>query len=192
MQHCIINGLHYGPLAKLVGSWYGNKGLDVSPEPQEHKKTDFHENLTFEAIGCVTNAKQQTLAALRYHQVVIKNVDNCVFHNETGYWMWDSDSHTIMQSLTIPRGVCVLAGGHVAESYLKHNTVSLEVIAKDGSTDWGILQSPFMQNNAKTIQFTHSINVSDTELTYSETMLIDIYGKSFEHKDGNTLHKTNM
>lgn len=34
-----------------------------------------------------------------------------VFHDETGYWMWDKEAGIIMHALTISRGVCILAGG---------------------------------------------------------------------------------
>jgi hypothetical protein len=29
----IIDGLDYGPIGALVGTWVGDKGVDTSPEP---------------------------------------------------------------------------------------------------------------------------------------------------------------
>jgi len=182
----IIDGINYGPLAALVGNWQGDKGTDTSPEPDGKEETAYFETILFEAIGDVTNAESQTLAALRYHQVVSKKHNNKVFHNETGYWMWDAQTDTIMHSLTIPRGVCILAGG---KADTKGTTTILEVKAAVADTEWGIIQSPFMQKNARTVQFSHRIMIDGAELSYSETMVLDIYGKKFDHTDTNTLNR---
>jgi len=184
----VIDGVDYGPLAALVGTWKGDKGTDTAPEPDGQEKTDYYETILFEAIGDVTNAESQTIAALRYHQVVSKKFNNEVFHNETGYWMWDSNTDTVMQSLTIPRGVCLLAGGKAS---IKGAVIVLDVQAAVGDKEWGIIQSPFMQENARTNAFNHNIIVDGDELSYFETMALDIYGKAFEHTDGNTLSRSN-
>lgn len=42
------------------------------------------------AAGNVTNAETQHLTVLHYHQIVRHKSDGEVFHNETGYWMWDA------------------------------------------------------------------------------------------------------
>jgi hypothetical protein len=185
-----ISGVDYGPLAGLVGNWSGDKGLDVAPEPDGQQETPYYETFLFEAIGDVTNAESQTLAVLRYHQVVTRKSDDQVFHNETGYWMWemwDASSGVVMHSLTIPRGVCVLAGGSA------HNAVdggvSIKVEADIENPDWGIIQSPFMQQNARTIGFRQSILLKADEFEYTETTVLDIYGKIFDHTDGNTLKR---
>ncbi len=186
----IIDGLNYGPLASLVGTWEGDKGMDVAPEPDGKEENPFYESIFFEAIGDVTNAEKQTLSVLRYHQVVKRKSDDQVFHNETGYWMWDPATGVIMHSLTIPRGVCVLAGGKVDEGSYEYGNVVLEVNAKLGDKDWGIIQSPFMSQNASTTAFTHKITVKGDELSYAETTYLDIYGKSFDHTDANQLTRT--
>ncbi|HEB57067.1 MAG TPA: hypothetical protein ENI98_12350 [Gammaproteobacteria bacterium] len=51
--------------------------------------------------------------------------------------------------------------------------------------DWIIVQSPFMRDKAKTTAFRHRITVTGNELAYSETTMLDIYGRSFEHTDKN-------
>ena len=140
----IIDGVDYGPLAALVGNWSGDKGMDIAPEPDGKEETPYFETILFEAIGDVTNAELQTLSVLRYHQVVSRKSDKQVFHNETGYWMWDAKTGVVMQSLAIPRGVCLLAGGKAQPDQTK-----LEVNAALNSEEWGILQSPFMKDKAK-------------------------------------------
>jgi hypothetical protein len=63
----------------------------------------------------------------------------------------------------------------------------LDVAAKDGDPDWGIVQAPFMRDNARTLEFSHRIAVGDTDLVYSETTVLDIYGKRLDHTDANKL-----
>ncbi|HEX9795083.1 MAG TPA: heme-binding beta-barrel domain-containing protein [Planctomycetota bacterium] len=103
--------IDYGPLAGLIGTWTGDKGLDVSPLPDGTEENPYFETLVFEVAGQVENAERQTLAIVRYHQVVSRKSNGEVFHDQIGYWMWDARSGVIAQSLTIPRAVCVLAGG---------------------------------------------------------------------------------
>ncbi len=95
MSSTIIDGVNYGPLAALVGNWSGDKGLDIAPDDPGKAEEPYYETIMFEAIGNVGNAKKQTLAVLRYHQVVSRKSDAAVFHNETGYWSWDADSNTV-------------------------------------------------------------------------------------------------
>ena len=183
----IIDGVDYGPLASLMGSWEGEKGMDKAPDPNGLVESPYYETLLFEAIGDVTNAESQTLAAIRYHQVVSRKSDQKVFHNETGYWMWDTKEKIIMHSLVIPRAVCVLAGGHYTGAKDSGGGILLEVSAKMDDDNWKIIQSPFMLKNARTTEFRQSITVGDAKLSYSETTTVEIYGKVFEHTDQNDL-----
>lgn len=185
-ESTIIGGIAYGPLATLVGIWKGDKGVDIAPEPDGQEENPFYEMITFEAIGKVNNAEKQNLAALRYHQVVSRKSNDEVFHNETGFWMWDAEQAVIMQALTIPRGVCLIAGGTFRES-AKGGQIVLEVRARIDDANWAIVQSPFMRDNAKTVEFRHTISVSGNTLVYSEATVVDIYGRRFEHTDENTL-----
>jgi hypothetical protein len=106
---------------------------------------------------------------------------------EGGYWMWDQREEIIMHSLVIPRGVCVLAGGHYAGAKDKEGNVIIEVSASMDDKDWKIIQSPFMLKNARTTEFRHKITAGNGKLFYSETTIIEIYGKVFEHTDQNEL-----
>jgi len=62
--------IDYGPLTGLIGSWHGDKGMDVAPEPDGIEHNPYYETITFEAAGDVTNAEQQQLAVLFYRQQV--------------------------------------------------------------------------------------------------------------------------
>ena len=185
----LIEGIDYGPLALLVGEWHGHDGMDIAPEPDGSEQNPFYESIVFEAIGDVTNAERQTLAAVRYQQVVRRKSNDEVFHNETGYWIWDAEQSLVMQTLTIPRGVSLVAGGPYRIGQDGTPTV-LEVRSAIGDPDWTISQSPFMRDNAKTVEFTHTVSVDQATLTYSETTLVDIYGKQFEHTDESTLTRS--
>lgn len=178
----------YGPLAGLIGTWEGNKGLDIAPEPDGTEKNPYFETIIFDAAGDVTNAEQQVITALHYRQIVARKSTGKVFHDETGYWMWDAAGGVVMHSLTIPRGVAVLAGGryHGPDS---DNNVVLEVSAKLNDSDWQIIQSPFMRDNASTVGFHQRITLNGDNLAYAETTMLDIYGKRFEHTDGNQLRR---
>ncbi len=176
--------VNYGPLSGLIGTWKGEKGIDIAPEPDGVENNPYYETITFTAIGDVENAETQVLSALHYRQIVQRKSNNKVFHDETGYWMWDETSHLIMHSLTIPRGVGLLAGG---TSKKTDNGVVLEVSASEDDEDWQIVQSPFMLQNARTVEFRQSINVTDDRLSYKETTILEIYGKRFEHTDENEM-----
>ena len=161
--------------------------LSISTEPDGAENNPYYETISFTAIGDVTNAESQTLAVLHYRQIVQRKSDDKVFHDETGYWMWDADAQTIMHSLTIPRAVSVLAGGKHNGERTDDGSFILEVSAGFNDKDWQIIQSPFMRDNARTTAFHHRITVGNGELSYLETTIVDIYGKVFEHTDQNEL-----
>ena len=100
--------------------------------------------------------------------------------------MWDSAESVIMQALTIPRGVCLIAGGTYQKGAAS-GPIVLEVHVEIDHPDWGIVQSPFMRDHAKTSAFRHKLSVDGDTLTYDETTVLDIYGKRFDHTDENTL-----
>ncbi len=179
-----IDGIDYGPLARLLGTWTGDQGLDVAPEPDGVARSPYHEILEFVAAGEVTNAERQRLAAVRYHQVVRRNSTGEVFHDQVGYWLREAESGRLIQTLTIPRGVAVVAEG---SAEVDGDLARLAVAA---SLDNGIAQSQFMLGNARTLAFEHLIEVTGDELRYRETTLMDIYGeRRFEHTDGNVLSR---
>ena len=179
--------IDYGPLVGLIGTWTGDKGVDRSPEPDGTEENPYFETILFEAAGEVKNAEEQVLVIVRYHQVVRRKSDGEVFHDEIGYWTWDARAKTLAHSLTIPRRVCVLAGGDHSGEADADGSVTLRVSAKLGDDTWGVLQSPFMRDKACTVAFEHEIIVKGDRLSYSETTGLEIYGRSFDHTDTNEL-----
>ncbi|WP_317932386.1 heme-binding beta-barrel domain-containing protein [Halioxenophilus sp. WMMB6] len=177
----------YGPLAALIGVWQGDSGMDIAPEPDGIEESPYFETITFEAGGDLQNAETQRLAIVPYTQVVSRKSNGEVFHHQFGYWLYDAADGSIMQTLTIPRGVCLLAGG---KATVTGSTTVLEVSAKAGDTTYGVVQSPFMEKFAKTVSFSHRLEVTGDEMSYSESTILDIYGKSaFDHGDSNKLKR---
>ena len=185
-----IDGINYGPLAALVGIWRGDKGVDRAPEPDGEERNPYYETIRFETAGDVTNAEQQTLSVVRYHQVVSRKSNDKVFHDQVGYWLWDPADDSIVETFTIPRGVAVVAGGKLAEPADLAQELVFEVAADANSPEFGIVQAPFMFKQAKTTAFTHSLTVKGDEMRYTESTILDIYDKtSYDHKDVNTLRR---
>ena len=180
--------IDYGPLTGLIGTWKGSRGLDVAPEPDGTENNPYYETIIFEAAEDVENAEDQKLAIVRYHQVVQRKSNDEIFHDQVGHWMWDARSGVVMQSLAIPRGVCVLAGGK-AESDDETGEVNLNVSAKLGDPDWGIVESPYMRDNASTLEYRHEIFIAPDRLSYDQTSVLDIYGRRFDHTDKSVLTK---
>jgi len=181
------NKVDYGPLQALIGVWRGDKGVDIAPDPDGTEDNPYYETIVFEPIGDVTNAEQQVLTALRYHQEVSRKSDDEVFHDQTGYWMWDKLNSVIMQSVAIPRGVTLLAGGVCEIPSPSPSEIVINVSAKLGDPDWGICQSAFMRDNARTLEFNHKMVINNDKLSYSERTLVAIYNSQFEHTDSNEL-----
>lgn len=182
-----IDGIDYGPLAGLVGTWEGNRGMDIAPEPDDVEKNPYYETLTFEAIGDVTNAEKQTLAVIRYQQIVTRKSNDEVFHDQTGYWMWDAATGVVMYSLSIPRAVTLIAGGDATTT---EKGTTLNVAAALGDPDWGIVQSPFMRDSASSTKFNLELTVNGDQMAYKQSTLLTIYGQTdFDHIDRNKLTK---
>ena len=179
--------IDFGPLKNLIGTWEGDKGLDISPEPEGTEERKYYETIKFEAVGDVKNAESQTLIIIRYLQIVKRKSNDETFHDETGYWIWNPEDNSIMLSFSIPRGVSVLSGGSFEQ--LKNDELKFNVSAKLNAPDWNILQSPFMKKNAKTIEFNREFIFSAKKLTYYQETVLEIYGKTFKHTDKNELIK---
>jgi hypothetical protein len=175
----------YGPLEGLIGTWSGASGMDLAPEPDGPDYSPFYETISFEPIDDTENAEEQVLMALRYQQIVRRKSNDKIFHDQTGYWMWDAESQVVMQSLSIPRAVCLLAGSKYEAA--AGEAIVLSVSASADSQDWGIVQSPFMREKARTIAFEQRLTLQGDTLSYFETTHLEIYGRSFAHTDENEL-----
>ncbi len=183
----IIDEVDYGPLAQLVGRWVGNKGIDNAPDANANPdKTAFTDEIVFTVSGPSENAEEQNLVSVKYHHIVRKLENGRIFHDQIGHWFYEKSTNMIMHSLTIPRAVCLLAGG----LYKENNGESIfDVEATAGSQTFGIVQSPFMLEKARTNAFKMTMSVKGNELKYDEVTSLHIYGKDFEHTDSSSLFR---
>ncbi len=179
--------IDYGPLTMLIGSWAGDRGHDISPEPEGTEENPYYETLVFTPQGDVDNAEEQRLIVLSYEQIVRRKSNDKVFHHQVGHWMWDPATNEIMQSLSIPRGVCCLAGGVAAKDFAEASAVTLEVTSTLGDKRYGVVESPFMAAKASTLAYTHRATVSEDRLRYRQVTTLSIYGRTFEHSDTSLL-----
>lgn len=177
--------IDFGPLKELIGTWYGDKGVDLSPEPDDTERNPYFETIVFSEVGDLDNAEEEHLIAIHYHQIVTRKSTGLVFHNQTGYWMWEPASGKVMHSVAIPRGVCVLACGTFSQS--DEDGLLIEV-STEGDFP-AVAESAFMNQKATTESFSMRMTLKDGELHYQMSTMLDIYGRKFDHKDMNRLHK---
>jgi hypothetical protein len=182
-----MSDVNYGPLAELIGIWEGDKGMDIAPEPDGKEENPYYERIEALAGGDLKNAQTQVLSVVHYRKLVTRKSTNEVFHDQCGYWMWDAKENVIMHAFVIPRAVSVLAGANYTENKTVDGRLIIDINSSIDNKDWGIVQSPFMKNNAKTISFHQYVKVGNGKFFYKETTMLDIYGKPFEHTDENEL-----
>ena len=185
-DHNMINGMDFGPLAKLVGTWKSVDagGVDIAPGQEASvvgqggpAVTPFYEVMTFEVAADATNASDQYLVALYYKQEVFRKADNSKFHDQRGYLIYDQENQMVYNSFCVPRTTCVTAEGAAGD------TMILTAAKR------GIAESEYMTDNATTTDFTMNLSISEQQLTYSQTTTLDIYGRPFAHTDSSTLVK---
>ena len=185
-DHNTIDGMDFGPLAKLVGTWKSVEtgGIDVSPGQEGTDVgaggpavTPFYEVMTFEVAADATNASDQYLVALYYEQEVFRKADDSKFHDQRGYFIYDQKNQIVYNSYCVPRTTCVTAEGPAGD------TMTLVASKR------GIAESEYMTDNATTTGFTMNISISDDTLTYSQTTGLKIYDNAFAHTDSSTLVK---
>lgn len=182
-----INGVDYGPLAQLLGKWVGSRGVDVAPDNQAQiDKSAFTDEMVFTLSGPAVNAEEQELVSVKYHHIVRRSENGLIFHDQIGHWIYEPSTGLVMHSLSIPRGLTLLAGGELST---KNDEAVFSVKAELGSETFGISQSPFMIKKAKTKAFEMVLKVKENELSYREVTSLFIYGKDFEHVDSSTLQR---
>jgi hypothetical protein len=176
---------YLGPLKSLIGTWEGASGNDVAPgDDRGTEENKFRERIVLEPTGLTANHEQE-LYGLRYHMQAWRIGESEPFHDETGYWLWDSKAKQVFKCFTIPRGMAVVAGGTVAADAKK-----FKLAAMFGEPDFGISSNPFLDREFKTVKFElEMIFNEDGSFIYDQLTSIQIKGqeKLFEHRDRNTL-----
>jgi hypothetical protein len=173
-----------GPLAALAGTWEGDKGIDVAMSSEGPKETRFRERLTLDPLGPVNNTKQ-VLYGLKYATTAWPLGEEKAFHQEVGYWLYDAQAGLVMRAFMVPRGVLVNAGAQVAA-----DASSFTLHADHGSTSFGVLSNPVIEDMANTVHYEVTITVNaDGSFHYKENTQLQFRGTGavFDHTDENTL-----
>ncbi len=175
-----------GPLTAMAGSWVGSSGADTHLAAEGLVRDAFTEQFELQPIDPQTNGPQ-LLYGLRYHTRVVKVGEVETFHDQVGYWLWEPATKTVTLTIAIPRGQVLLAGG-TAEP----DATEFEVRAAVESETYGILSSPFLDQNFRTLSFGMHVTIhADGTWSYEEEVMLDIAGhdEPFSHVDGNTLSR---
>jgi hypothetical protein len=175
-----------GPLRGMAGVWQGTKGLDVKPKAEGPKKQVFVEHIELQPIDPQTNGPQ-LLYGLRYHAHMEKPGQVGTYHDQVGYWLWESATGTVIHTLTIPRAQIVMAVGKASA-----DAKEFELVATYDDANFGIRATPFLDYAFKTTEFRIKVTINtDGTWTYDEDTVLAIKGKSelFHHTDRNTLTK---
>ncbi len=176
-----------GPLAPLAGIWEGEEGEDTAPSPGRGTEINkFRERITFEPLGPVKN-HEQVLYGLRYSTTAWPLGKEEPFHEELGYWLWDSDGKQVLRCFMVPRGVTILAGGTVDPG-----AKTFELSADVGSETYGICSNLFLDEAFKTVRYELKIAIHDDQsFSYEEDTQLKIKGQTdlFHHTDKNKLKK---
>jgi len=170
----------------MAGIWKGQRGLDVKPKVDGPKKQVFDERIELQPIDPQTNGPQ-LLYGLRYHTHIVKPDQVKTYHEQVGYWLWEPSTGTVIHTVTIPRGMTVMASGKA-----KADAKEFELTASHVSENFGIRSSPFLDYAFKTIEFRIKITINaDGSWSYDEDTVLLIRGRSepFHHTDRNTLSR---
>lgn len=177
----------FGPLAGLIGTWYGDEGVNISYDYDVKKviETRYTETATFNIVGDVTNGNQ-TLWVLDYTTAAKRVGEEDVFHTELGYWLWDPARSEVMRCFMVPRGSTILAGGQSSA-----NATQFDMEAKIGEEAFGVLSNPYLIEHAKCIRYTNSVSIDGETWRYEENtvMTMTATGNTMDHTDANTLNK---
>ena len=175
-----------GPLRRLAGTWESDAGVDINPKADGPERRVFRERIVMEPIDAQANGPQ-LLYGLRYHIHINTPEEAITFHDQVGYWLWEPATGMIMQSLAIPRGQVVLAGGTA-----KPDDKTITVEARRGDTRFGICSTTFLEEAFRTDYFRLDITFHDDDSwSYVSRTDLAIKGKTpaFEHRDTNTLRR---
>ena len=129
----------------------------------------------------------QLLYGLRYHIHINTPEEAITFHDQVGYWLWEPATGLIMQTIAIPRGQVVLAGGTATPD---DKRISVE--ARRGDTRFGICSTTFLEEAFRTDYYRIDITFNDDDSwTYVTRTDLAVRGNTppFDHRDTNTLRR---
>ena len=185
-----MSDINYGPLRFYIGSWEseGFQGENRAPDPDRKvENTKFRQEMVFEPIGDVNN-HEQVLYALRYSTKAWEEGDDeCPFHEEVGYLIWDKANRQVMKSFIVPRGISVNAGGDSDE-----NATEFTVKAQLGSQTYGVCSNKFLDEEFQTVSYEIKFKfIEEDKFSYDENTRLKIKGQDqiFDHTEKNIMKR---
>lgn len=175
-----------GPLTALAGIFEGDSGADVHPSEDGAEGDAYVERYEAQPIDPQLNGPQ-VLYGLRYHTHIRKPGEIETFHDQVGYWLWEPATHTVIQTLTIPRGQTALAIGTAAP-----DARTFTLTATLGSPVSGISSAPFLDHAFKTTDYRITVSINDDGTwSYDQDTVMTVLGRTepFHHTDRHTLRK---
>lgn len=176
--------VNLGPLSPLAGVWEGTTGTDVHPGADGSEWDTYVERYELQPIDPQTNGPQ-LFYGLRYHVHITKPNDVATFHDQVGYWLWEPETGTVVQTIAIPRGQVAMLTGRAAP-----DATSFEVDAMHGSETYGICSNPFLDHAFRTVEVHVRVTANrDGTWTYDEDTVMKVLGRDelFHHTDRHTL-----
>jgi len=180
---------NYGPLRFLIGTWQSDyQGENKAPDPdRKEENTKFKQTITFTPIGETTNHEQSFYVLDYQNEAWEEGDDSGPFHRENGYFYYDLERKMIVKGFSIPRAQSVLAGGKSGQDDL-----TFALSAKRGSTSFGIVSNPFLEEEFTTLSYDVTFKVVEGKtLSYEESTKLKLKGQEqiFDHTEKNTLKK---
>ena len=173
-----------GPLRRLAGIWEGVKGMDVNPGAEGTRRQVFIERIELQPIDPQTNGPQ-LFYGLHYVMRMVKPDEPETYHHQTGYWLWEPATGTVIQTLAIPRAQVAMAVGRTSA-----DATRFELTATRGDPSYGICSTPFLEHAFRTDSYRIAVTLNaDGTWSYEEDTVLIVRGRPepFHHTDGNTL-----
>ncbi len=175
-----------GPLRRLAGIWEGQRGVDINPKAEGPETRQYYERIELQPIDPQANGPQ-LFYGLRYHLHVNTREEDIAFHDQVGYWLYESATGLILQTLAIPRGQIAIAAGHAEPDAKK-----LVLKAERGQTEYGICSTTFLDLAFRTDSYQITVDFHD-DGTWSyisdTTLMVKGRDEPFLHRDRNKLIK---
>jgi hypothetical protein len=175
-----------GPLRRLAGIWESRAGVDINPKAQGPERKLFSERIELQPIDAQPNGPQ-LFYGLRYHTHILASDEEATFHDQTGYWLWEPATGTVLQTLSIPRGQVAIAAGQAAP-----DATRLVLSAQRGETGYGICSTAFLEYAFRTDAYRIEVMFNaDGSWSYVLDTTLMVRGRTepFQHRDTNTLVK---
>jgi hypothetical protein len=178
-----------GPLAPMAGLWEGKLGLDVNPKAEGPERQAYIERYELQPIDPQANGPQ-LFYGLRYHTRIVKPGEVETFHDQVGHWLWEPATGTVILTLSIPRAQVAMAMGKAPP-----DAKSFELIAKRGSTSYGICSTDFLEHAFTTTDYRIAVTIEGpNRWSYEQDTIMLVRGlnEPFHHTDRNTLTRVGI